>query len=69
MPITELKPIKATFVRDVDGYRVPLTRGGRVIPLAEGYEIGAGFTLQKPVVDREKVFLMNRLSLSARARI
>ena len=53
--VISLKPVLASYVRAVDGWRVPVDKAtGLVKPAAEAYIIDESFKLPDPVVDEDK---------------
>lgn len=55
MDVTALKPVLASYVRETDGWRVPIDKAtGLVRPSAPAYIIDDTFELPKPVIDEDK---------------
>ena len=55
MDVEELQPVRASYVRSSDGYKVPLDFEGAIIPYATSYRVDASFALPVKEVDEEKV--------------
>ena len=55
LPVSDLRPVTASYVRSLDGWKVPLAKGGgSVLAAAPGYAMGPDFQLPVVAVDPAK---------------